>query len=165
LILAQQPEPDRSRGLSLLVTAREAVTQQRALAVFGPLIDIEFAKQKARHGRTDDAVVMLEAILDDVIASGGLGPHGPATEALVEIQLQRRGPTDVAAARAAIDRLAAVPAEVGAVMYEIALLRLRALLAQAQGDEAEYQHHRDRYRAMANEIGFEGHIAMAEAMD
>jgi adenylate cyclase len=164
LILAQRPEPDRSRGLSLLVTVREAVTQQRALAVFLPLIDIEFAKQKARHGLIDDAVVVLEAVLDDVIASGGIGPHGHATEVMVELLLQRGEPADVAAAREAIERLEAMPVEPGVVVHNIVLLRLRALVAQARGDEAEYQQYRDRYRAMANEIGFEGHMAMAEAM-
>jgi hypothetical protein len=43
-------------------------------------------------------------------------------------------------------------------------LRLRALLARACGDEAEYRRYRDRYRAMAYDIDFEGHIATAEAM-
>jgi hypothetical protein len=40
----------------------------------------------------------------------------------------------------------------------------RALLAQAHGDEASYRDYRDRYRAMANDLGFEGHIATAAAM-
>jgi hypothetical protein len=44
------------------------------------------------------------------------------------------------------------------------LLRLQALLAQALGDEARYREYRDRYRDMARSLGFEGHIAWAEAM-
>jgi hypothetical protein len=44
------------------------------------------------------------------------------------------------------------------------LLRLRALLARAHGDAAAYGHFRDRYRDMARTLGFEGHIAWAEAM-
>jgi hypothetical protein len=44
------------------------------------------------------------------------------------------------------------------------LLRLRALLAWARGDEEAYRDFRDRYRAMARTLGFEGHIAWAEAM-
>jgi hypothetical protein len=43
------------------------------------------------------------------------------------------------------------------------LLRLRALLARAHGDPA-YTDFRDRYRDMARSLGFEGHIAWAEAM-
>ena len=43
-------------------------------------------------------------------------------------------------------------------------MRLRALLARARGDAAAYAHFRDRYRDMAKSIGFDGHIAWAEAM-
>jgi adenylate cyclase len=60
--------------------------------------------------------------------------------------------------------LAEVPTEPGFVLYEIVLMWLRALLAQAVGDEAAYPAFRDRYRAMATSLGFEGHIALAEAM-
>jgi adenylate cyclase len=93
-----------------------------------------------------------------------MGPQVRATEAMVELLLQRGEPADIAAARDAIQRLETMPVEPGVVLNAIALLRLRALLAQARGDEAEYRQFRDQYRAMANEIGFEGHIAMAEAM-
>jgi hypothetical protein len=47
---------------------------------------------------------------------------------------------------------------------EITLLRLRALLAGARGDEDAYRDLVGRYRAMAESLGFEGHIAWAEAM-
>ncbi|HXO50676.1 MAG TPA: hypothetical protein VN888_06530 [Mycobacterium sp.] len=43
-------------------------------------------------------------------------------------------------------------------------MRLRALLARARGDEDAYRDYRDRYRDMARTLGFEGHIAWAEAM-
>jgi hypothetical protein len=60
--------------------------------------------------------------------------------------------------------LAAAPADEGLVTRDFWLLRLRALLAQARGDAAAYAHFRDRYRDMAKTLGFEGHIAWAEAM-
>jgi hypothetical protein len=47
---------------------------------------------------------------------------------------------------------------------EIWLLRLRALLARAHSDETNYRDYRDRYRAMATSLCFEGHMAWAEAM-
>jgi hypothetical protein len=50
------------------------------------------------------------------------------------------------------------------VLRDIWLLRLRALLARAQGDAEVYNQLRDRYRDMARTLGFEGHIAWAEAM-
>jgi adenylate cyclase len=166
MMLAQQSASDRDRGFSILASVREDVTQQRSISLFLPFIDIEFAKEEARHGDIDGAVRALEAILqqDDHPSGGGMGPQVRATEVMVELLLQRGEPADTSAAREAIDRLAAVSTEPGVVLNAIALLRLRALLAHARGDEAEYQQYRDRYRAMANEIGFEGHIAMAEAM-
>jgi hypothetical protein len=50
------------------------------------------------------------------------------------------------------------------VLFEVPLLRMRALLARAGGDAATYAQFRDRYRDMAKTLGFEGHIALAEAM-
>jgi hypothetical protein len=78
--------------------------------------------------------------------------------------VERGADGDVAEAEAAIIRLADAPADDGLVVREIWLLRLRALLARARGDEDAYCDYRDRYRAMAIELGFEGHMAMAEAM-
>ena len=56
-----------------------------------------------------------------------------------------------------------MPADDGLVIREIWLLRLRALLARARGDEA-CAHFRDRYRDMATTHGFDAHIEWAEAM-
>jgi hypothetical protein len=72
--------------------------------------------------------------------------------------------SDAAEAEAAIERLAAAPADEGLVIREIWLLRLRGLLAKAHDDETAYRDYRDRYRDMATSLGFEGHIAWAEAM-
>ena len=55
-------------------------------------------------------------------------------------------------------------ADEGLVTRDIWRLRLRALLAWAHGDAADYAHLRDRYRDMAKTLGFEGHVAWAEAM-
>jgi adenylate cyclase len=41
---------------------------------------------------------------------------------------------------------------------------MRASEARARADELAYRDYRDRYREMANSLGFEGHIAWAEAM-
>jgi adenylate cyclase len=42
---------------------------------------------------------------------------------------------------------------------------MRVLLGRANGQQSVYEDYRDRYRKMANELGFEGHMAWAEAMD
>jgi len=105
------------------------------------------------------------AAVDHLFRDGRLLAWGvPATGVLVETLLDRGDESDVAEAEAAITRLADAPADDGLVIREIWLLRLRALLAQACSDEAAYRDYRDRYRASATELGFEGHMAMAEAM-
>ena len=80
----------------------------------------------------------------------------------METLLDRGG--HAALADAAIERLAAAPADDGFVVRDVWLLRLRALLAKAHGDEAGYRDYRDRYRDMATSLGFEGHMKWAEAM-
>ena len=92
----------------------------------------------------------------------------PATGVLVEALLDRGADGDseghLAEAESAIDRLAAAPADEGLVIRDTWLLRLRALLARAHGDDAAYAHFRDRYRDMAKTLDFDRHIAWAEAM-
>ena len=60
--------------------------------------------------------------------------------------------------------MAAQPTDSGYVLHEIWLLSLETLLVQANGDEAGYRDHRDRYRSRAASLGFEGHMKWAEAM-
>ena len=82
----------------------------------------------------------------------------------METLLDRGAAADVAEAEAAIERLADAPADDGLVIREIWLLRLRALLARARGDEIAYRDYWDRYRDMAKTLSFEGHMDWAEAM-
>jgi hypothetical protein len=49
-------------------------------------------------------------------------------------------------------------------MRDITLLRLRALMARARGNGVAYLDLAIRYRDMAKMLGYEGHIAWAEAM-
>ena len=81
----------------------------------------------------------------------------------LETLLDRGADADVAEAEAAIERFAVAPADEGLAMRDIWLLRLRALLARARGDDTAYRDYRDRYSDMARTLGFEGHIAWAEA--
>ena len=107
----------------------------------------------------------MRAAVDHLVHEGQLLGWGiPATGVLVETLLDRGADGDVAEAEAAIERLAAAPTEEGLMIREIWLLRLRALLARAHGDDAAHAHLRDRYRDMARTLGFEGHIEWAEAM-
>jgi hypothetical protein len=60
--------------------------------------------------------------------------------------------------------LANLPAAEGLAVRDIWLLRLRALLARARSDDVVYRDLVERYRAMAESLGFEGHIDWADAM-
>ena len=75
-----------------------------------------------------------------------------ATGVLVETLLDRSAENDVAEAEAAIERLAAAPADEGLVIRDIWLLRLRALLARAHGDD-------DRLSRLSGSLPRHGDIA------
>ena len=164
ITLVHRGGPGRERGLELLAQVREMTLQDRYSFAALPLIDIEIATERARSGDLDGAIGLSRAVLDDLFDSGGAIWSALATTVLVEALLRRGGDTDLQEAQAAVDRLAAVPTDPGFVLHEIWLLRLRALLARARGDEAGYRDLGDRYRAMARTLGFEGHMKWAEAM-
>ena len=130
-----------------------------------PIVNVYLAREMARRGDRDDAIPLMRAALDHLLREGQLLVWGtPATGVLVQTLLDRAADSDVVEAEAAIERLAAAPAEEGFVVRDIWLLRLRALLARAHGDAEAYKQLRDRYRDTAKTLGFEGHIAWAKAM-
>jgi adenylate cyclase len=163
IILIHRKDPEQGIGSDMLAELREAALRQRNLIAVR-LIDIHIAEQKAQTGEIDGAIEMSRGIVDDVFDTGETTWNGPATTVLVESLLRRGADADLQEAHAAVDRLAAVPTDHRFVLHEIWLQRLRALLARAHGDEAAYREYRDRYRDMATSLGFEGHIAWAEAM-
>jgi adenylate cyclase len=164
LTLVARDGPERQAGLDLLAMVGERCVSETFALTTLPLIDIHIAREKTRLGDLDGAVDLVRTLVDDLIDSGGCIWSALAVSAFAEALLKRGGDEDRKDAQRAIDRLAAVPTDPGFVLHEITLLRLRALLAQAHGDDAAYRHYRDRYRDMAATLGFEGHIAWAEAM-
>ena len=129
-----------------------------------PVTDIEAAREKLRLGDIDGAVKTSREAFDYLMDNGGMLWHGSAITVLVEALLARGGESDLREAQDAIDRLDGVPTDPGFVFHALAVLRLRALLATARGDDVSYRDYRDRYRAMARSLGFEGHMKWAEAM-
>ncbi|MDT7713433.1 MAG: adenylate cyclase [Pseudonocardiales bacterium] len=164
LTLLASDGPQHADGLAMLATAREAAVQERFTMPAVWLVDTRLAEEKARGGDLDGAIELSRAVIEEVFASGGTNYVGGPTIALVEALLRRGADTDLQDAQAAIDRLTAVPTEPGYIMHDFWLLRLRAALARVQGDDARYRDYRDRYRAMAKSLGFEGHMKWAEAM-
>ena len=154
---------DRHRGLELLAELRDMWIQQRYLLSELPVLDVNLARDQAMSGDRDGAIPVLRKSVDDMTTRGQVGYYIPATGDLVETLLDRGADGDVAEAEAAIARLATTPAD-GSVILDVWLLRLRALLARAHGDDAGYRDLRDRYRALSTSLGFERHIDWAEAM-
>ena len=156
---------ERDRGQKLLAELSEAFPRRERHLGDLPLVRVYWARERARCGDRDGAVPLMRAATDHLFGEGHLMTWGvPATVVLVETLLDRRADGDVVEAEAAIEQLAAAPANEGLIIRDIMLLRMRALLAQALGDESTYRDFRDRYRGMAKTLGFEGHIAWAEAM-
>jgi class 3 adenylate cyclase len=155
----------RDRGQALLAEVSDVFERQRHNLGDRPLVNVYLAREWARRGDRDEAIPLMCAAVDQLVRERQLLAWGtPTTGVLVETLLDRAAEGDVREAEAAIDRLAAAPADDGLVIRDIWLLRLRALLARARGDEAAYRDYRDRYRAMATELDFEGHMELAEAM-
>ncbi len=156
---------ERGRGERLLADVRDVFLREGHHLSDLPLIDVYLAREKARRGARDEAIQLMHAALDHLIRTGQLLAWGvPATGVLVETLLDRGTETDVEEAETAIERLAAAKADDDLAMHRVWLLRLRTLLAKAQGDAAKYARLRDNYRDMARALEFDGHIAWSEAM-
>jgi adenylate cyclase len=162
LVLVHHGGRRREEGLNLLIQAREAALKKgftmNALAVADP----EIAREKARNGDLDGAIELARSATDDMFDRGAMFLRGVATTVLVEALLGRGAGGDLDEVQAAIDRLAAVPTEPGFVLHELPLLRLRALVARARGDDVGYGGFMQRYRAMAVAAGF---APVVEAVD
>jgi adenylate cyclase len=148
----------------LLAKVRERAANNLFTMTNLPIADVHIAREKARTGDIGGAIELARIVVEDLFHSGGSIWTALATSVLVEALLQRAGDGDLDEAESAIDQLAGAPTDPGFVVHEISLLRLRALLARARGDEAAYRDFRDRYRATATALGFEGHMRWAEAM-
>ncbi|MGO8935691.1 MAG: ATP-binding protein [Mycobacterium sp.] len=156
---------ERDRGQTLLTEVSDVFSHRGYMLGELPLVNVYLARRRAQRGDRDRAIPLIRTTVDHLVREGQLLMWGiPATGVLVQTLLDRGTDADVAEAEAAIERLAAAPADKGLVIRDIWLLPLHALLAGARGDVAAYRDFRDRYRHMAGSLGFEGHIAQAEAM-
>jgi hypothetical protein len=155
----------RDRGQQLLAEVGEVFVRRGHNLAELPIINVHLLSEKARREDWDYAIPLMHAAVDDVFREGRLLLWGPAaTGVLVETLLDHGTDDDLAAADAAIERLAATPADDGVAVRDIWLLRLQGLLAQARGDDVTYRDLARRYRSMAESLGFEGHIDFASAM-
>ncbi len=164
LVLVNREGPQREAGLDLFTQARDMAAAERFSLSALTIVDPEFAMEKARTGDVDGAIDMVRAVVDGAYESGDMIWRGRATEVLVQLLVQRGSFGDQQNAQAAIDRLAAVPTDPGFVLHELPLLRSRALLAHARGDEDSYRNFLEQHRAKASAAGFDALIATSDAI-
>lgn len=162
-LLIRDNTADRRRGLELMLQTRDIWLRKRALFLI-PVTDVWVARETARYGDRDAAIAVMCQAVNELRQAGNLFYGAWGTRVLVETLLERAADRDLTDAEEAIDELTNLWAEQGSVMREITLLRLRALLSRARGDAVNYPELVSRYRAMAESLGFEGHIDWAEAM-
>ena len=158
---------ERSAGFEFLAKAREMFVDEQLIVTLRRMADIEFARERARSGDLDGAIDLATTVLAEQFDTGEMVFRGPATTVLVEALLSRALGADMAdleRAQRAIDRLAAVPTEPGFVLHELPVLRLRALLARAHGDQTGCRQLVERFAARAQEAEFEGCLVQAQAM-
>ena len=138
-LVHRQTDAEHDRGQKLLAEVSDVFLRRGYLLGDLPIVNVYVARERARREDRDDAIPLMRAAVDDLVRTGQLLQWGtPATGALVETLFDRGADDDLAEAEAAIKRLATAPADEGLVIREIFLLRLRALLARARGDDAAY---------------------------
>jgi adenylate cyclase len=155
---------ERERGFEILRELKTLCVSENFALNAVPLFDVYLARSTAEGGQLDHAVESLRDVIRQMLTTTNLIYVTLAVAALVETLLKRGSEEDLEEAEAAIERLAATRAGDPWVIRDLTSQRLQALLAQARGDQAGYHEFRDRYRTMANEYGYEGHMAWAAAM-
>ncbi len=148
---------DPKRGYDDLRDLRETCVKQKFTMNMVPVFDTYLALERAQEGEKDIAIEQWRAIAEEMESAGRLNNLDLPYIFMAE-QLLESGDYDHAARQ--IERLELLAADRGWPSREISALRLRVLLAQARGEPA-YRELRDRYRAMANDLGYEGHMAWA----
>ena len=162
-LLNRDSAADRDRGLELMMQTRAIWLRKRGLFLI-PVTDVWAARETARLGDRDAAIPVMRRAVDQMHTAEDLFYGAWATGVLVETILSRGTRDDLTEARAATDRLFVRWVEDGSAMRAITLLRLRALLARAHGDDATFRDLATRYLSMAESLGFEGHTDWARAL-
>ncbi|WP_253867828.1 adenylate/guanylate cyclase domain-containing protein [Mycobacterium sp. GA-1285] len=163
VLTSQATEAERRRGLEAL---RESCELYEPNSIFAPAVGarVRIAEIPAALGDLDDAIEDLRSIVNTLVRNEEKLFSVEATAVLVESLLRRGGADDLREAAEHVDRFAGMPTEPGVAINEIQLLRMRARLAEAQGDAGAFRDLVERYRALAVSLGFKGHIQLADAM-
>jgi class 3 adenylate cyclase len=162
VLLYRDNTADRSRGFELVVEACTWLRERIPSLV--PITEVWAARETFRRGDRDAAITVIRKAAQELPLSERPGYGVYAIAVLVEALLERGGQGDLAEAEAAIESLAQLRADEGWVIRDIFVLRLNALAARARGDDVAHRGLVTRYRALAESLGYEGHIEWAETM-
>jgi hypothetical protein len=162
-LMNREEAADRDRGLELMLEARDIYERERAPFMV-VVSELWIARERAVRGDSDGAIPVMRHAVDDLHRAGRIFYGVWGAGVLVETLLEGGAADDLAEAQELIERLANLSVDHGSATFEVIVLRLRALLAQARGDDVTFLDLVQRYLEMAKSLGFEGHITWAEAM-
>nr|WP_046283870.1 adenylate/guanylate cyclase domain-containing protein [Mycobacterium sp. UM_NZ2] len=163
VLLNRDAAADRHRGLELMMQTRDIWLRKRALFLI-PVTDIWVARETALGGDRDAAIAAMREAVDELRNAGNVFYGVWGTGVLVETLLEGGTEGDLTEADEAIHWLTCLPAGHGSAMCDVILLRLTALLCRARGDVVAGAEAVNRYRALAESLGFENHIDGAAAL-
>ena len=164
LTLMHRDSPtDRERGMAVLSQLRDMCLNEHFSLGELPFVEAYIAWEHGRRGDLDGAILAIRPAVDDLFRNGQNSLSNMATRVFVEMLLARGGESDLQEAQTAIERLAAAPVDDEVVLRKLWVLRLRALLAGARGDEVAHRDLVKQYDAMARSVGWLGHMGMADS--
>ncbi|MEZ0358149.1 adenylate/guanylate cyclase domain-containing protein [Mycobacterium sp. SA01] len=158
-LMYRHSESERRRGLELMDKAL-AMLRVRVPSLV-PVTQMFAARQRAKFGDRDTAIPVIRDALATLREQRSLGWIVAGVAILVEALAERRADGDLAEAHDALAGLDDLYFDHGSAIVDITRLRLRALLARARDEDDQYRQLASDYRAMAESLGFEGHMAWA----
>ena len=129
-LVHRDTDAERDRGQKLLGEVGDVFVRRGHNLGDLPIVNVYLSRERARRGDRDEAIPLMRAAVDHLFREGQLLLWGiAATGVLVETLLDRGAEGDVVEAEAAIERLAAAPADDGLAMPR----HLAAAAARAAG--------------------------------
>ena len=163
-IALMESNSDTELGYRVVAELCETCVREQYALNIVPGLQTYRSTRMIADGDFDGAVVHARATLDEMFGTANIFNCDVGTAVLVDALIARGTSDDLSEAEAVIERFAGLVPDQRWVVRDAFVLRFRALVARARGDGAAYRELRDRYRAMADELGYEGHIKWAAEM-
>ncbi|WP_431233307.1 AAA family ATPase [Mycolicibacterium psychrotolerans] len=158
-LMYRDSESERRRGLELMDKAL-AMLRIRVPSLV-PVTEMFAARERAKFGDRDTAIPLIREALATLRGQRSLGWVIAGVAILVETLAERCADGDLIEAQDALDGLNDMRSEHDSAILDITILRLRTVLAKARDEDSRYRELLSDYRARAETLGFEGHIAWA----